>query len=299
MQKYYSLNNWAGNFLFQICITGSVVYLRPMFEVIGLRGDQKKELASIPLSMQSSFLQKDWFLGAMALIVILAGVGIYYKRRVDIAQLRKRQETQLEERTYDLKLLAQSLRSKKEQLERINIIVKSINSETNFISFLNTILEQFTVMKGVERARVLVLDKDSGHFGYKVAKGWDMANLMDDLSTTLAAFHADMQDHMNELTLVAMTEFGRRADENGSAGTDHGHGSCMFAMGGNIAGGQVITDWTDNELLHPDLLYRGDSLDVKIDYRDIVSEILQNRLNNTALSTVFPNYTPTFQGITL
>ncbi len=140
--------------------------------------------------------------------------------------------------------------------------------------------------------------------------GWDthnnqgviggyMANLMNDLSSTLAAFHTDMQANMNELTLLAMTEFGRRADENVSLGTDHGHGSCMFAMGGNIAGGQVLANWTNNELLHPDLLYQNDSLDVTIDYRDIVSEVLQNRVNNTDLGTVFPNYTPAFQGITV
>ena len=140
--------------------------------------------------------------------------------------------------------------------------------------------------------------------------GWDthnqqgvhggyMAGLMDVLSSTLAAFHLDMQNQMNNLTVLVMSEFGRRADENGSLGTDHGHGNCMFVMGGHIAGGQVIADWTSNELLHPDLLHDGDSLAVTIEYRDIVAEIVQNRLGNTDLATVFPNYTPTFRGITM
>ena len=47
----------------------------------------------------------------------------------------------------------------------------------------------------------------------------------------------------------------------------------------------------------PDLRYRGDSLDVTIDYRDILSEILQKRMNNNDLGTVFPNYTPNFQSV--
>lgn len=140
--------------------------------------------------------------------------------------------------------------------------------------------------------------------------GWDTHNeqgvftggmsvLMNNLSSNLAAFHTDMQTQMNGLTVLVMSEFGRRADENVSKGTDHGHGNFMLAMGGNIAGGQVIANWTDGELLHPDLLYQGDSLDVTIDYRDIVSEVLQNRLDNPDLAAVFANYTPTFQGITV
>ncbi len=140
--------------------------------------------------------------------------------------------------------------------------------------------------------------------------GWDthsqqgvftggMANQMAKLSSALVAFWLDMQSRINSLTVVVMSEFGRRADENGSLGTDHGHGNCMFAIGGGIAGGQVLADWTSGELLHPDLLHDGDSLEVTIDYRDILSEILQNRMDNTDLATVFPNYTPTFQGITV
>jgi uncharacterized protein (DUF1501 family) len=137
--------------------------------------------------------------------------------------------------------------------------------------------------------------------------GWDshegqvgqVTGLMSALSTALSAFHSDTQDHMNQITLVVMSEFGRRADENGSAGTDHGHGNCMLTMGGGIAGGQVLADWTSGELLHPDLLHQGDSLQVTIDYRDVLAEILQNRLQNTDLGAVFPNHAPMFHGVTV
>ncbi len=125
----------------------------------------------------------------------------------------------------------------------------------------------------------------------------ELAGLMTDLAGSLAAFHLDMQARLGNVTLVVMSEFGRRADQNSSLGTDHGHGNCMFVLGGNVAGGRVIADWTSGELLHPDLLYGGDSLAVTIDYRDILAEILQTRLQNNALDVVFPNYTPTFRGV--
>lgn len=106
---------------------------------------------------------------------ILSDLHKTYEEKID--EIKKRQERQLDDRTFDLRLLAKSLREKKEELEKINVIVKSINSEMNFVGFLNTILDQSKVIKGLERARVLVYDKDSDVFKYKVAKGWDIEKL--------------------------------------------------------------------------------------------------------------------------
>ena len=128
--------------------------------------------------------------------------------------------------------------------------------------------------------------------------GWDthfaqgsvgglMPNLMKDLAEGLAAFHADMFDYMNSLTTVTMSEFGRRASENGSLGTDHGHGSMMMVLGGNVAGCKVHGAWPglqDGQMVGP-----GD-LAVTTDYRDVLSEILVKRLNNPATYEIFPNY---------
>jgi len=138
--------------------------------------------------------------------------------------------------------------------------------------------------------------------------GWDthsqqgaidggMANNMNLLASGLRAFWLDLQNYMDRVSLVVQTEFGRRADENSSLGSDHGYATAMFAMGGNINGGQVITDWTDGELLHPDLLYNGDSLDMRVDYRDVLAEILDKRLDSQAMTTIFPNFTPTYRGV--
>ena len=75
--------------------------------------------------------------------------------------------------------------------------------------------------------------------------GWDhhsnmgpssgvLANMLADLSGGLEAFYTDLQAELGGVTLVVMTEFGRRVAGNGSAGTDHGHGSVMFVLGGNV-----------------------------------------------------------------
>lgn len=135
--------------------------------------------------------------------------------------------------------------------------------------------------------------------------GWDthftqgsttglMPNLMKDLAEGLAAFHADMADHMNKLTAVTMSEFGRRAYENGSLGTDHGHGSMMMVLGGSVDGGKVHGQWPGLE--EGQLIAPGD-LAATTDYRDVLSEILVKRLNNPAVSDVFPDYQPVMRNI--
>jgi uncharacterized protein (DUF1501 family) len=82
--------------------------------------------------------------------------------------------------------------------------------------------------------------------------------------------------------------------ENASAGLDHGHGNCMLVMGGHIAGGQVMTNWPGLAVPNLDT---GLDLAITIDYRDILGEILNLRMEDNDLPSVFPNFTPTFRGI--
>ena len=131
------------------------------------------------------------------------------------------------------------------------------------------------------------------HFAQGSTNGL-MPNLMKDLAEGLSAFHADMSDHMQQLTAVTMSEFGRRASENGSLGTDHGHGSMMMVLGGNVNGGQVHGEWPG--LREGQLIGPGD-LAVTTDYRDVLSEVLQKRMNNPAVSEILPGYEPKLPGI--
>jgi uncharacterized protein (DUF1501 family) len=125
------------------------------------------------------------------------------------------------------------------------------------------------------------------HFAQGVVDG-QMPNLMADLAEGLAAFHEDMADHLDNVTVVVMSEFGRRVKENASLGTDHGHGSAMFLMGGNVSGGKVHGIWPG--LANGQLFGPGD-LSVTIDYRDVLGEVIAKRMKNPLLAAVFPEYT--------
>ncbi len=110
--------------------------------------------------------------------------------------------------------------------------------------------------------------------------------LLETLAAGLAAFHSDMGPDMSRVTVVVMSEFGRRVEENANLGTDHGHGGAMFLMSGNLAQGPVFSHWPG---LGAEFLDRGD-LAITIDYRDVLSEILMQRLNNPQIEEVFPSF---------
>lgn len=113
------------------------------------------------------------------------------------------------------------------------------------------------------------------------------------IGDALSAFYADMGNQMRNITVVTMSEFGRRVEENGSSGTDHGHGNFMLVMGGGVRGGQVYANWPT---LAPSALNDGD-LQITTDYRDVLAEVVANRLGNPALDQVFPNFGVTPLGL--
>ena len=151
--------------------------------------------------------------------------------------------------------------------------------------FGNRLLELGQLIKSELTMEVVSLD-----FG-----GWDHHNnenqvlpgMLGDLATSLDAFMTDMGERMQNITLVAMSEFGRRAYENGSSGTDHGHGSFMFTLGGGVKGGQVYGDWPG--LGDGQLVYNGD-LDSTTDYRTVLGELLGSRFGVDDPDILFPDY---------
>jgi uncharacterized protein (DUF1501 family) len=112
-------------------------------------------------------------------------------------------------------------------------------------------------------------------------------NHLNVLGRGLHAFYSDLQEYMPNISVVTMSEFGRRVSENASSGTDHGHGNFMFVMGGGVKGGQVFARWPG---LAPEALSDGD-LEITTDYRDVLAEVIGGRLGNPALDQVFPNFT--------
>lgn len=126
--------------------------------------------------------------------------------------------------------------------------------------------------------------------------GWDhhenignvIGPLLDEMSRTLVAFDTDLGPRMANVTVVTMTEFGRRVQQNGSNGTDHGSGTIMLLLGGGVLGRQVVRAWPG--LRNQDLV-NGD-LKVTIDYRTVLSELIEQRMGGADLAAVFPGFTP-------
>lgn len=164
--------------------------------------------------------------------------------------------------------------------------------ETDFGLGLKQIATLINAEVGLEVAAIDLGGWDT-HFGQGGSEGL-MAGLIKELAGGLAAFHEDTANRADRLTLVVMSEFGRRVAENGSLGTDHGHGSMMMLMGGNVIGGRIHGQWpglSEGQLVGP-----GD-LAVTTDYRDVLAEVVAKRLNNPAVDQIFPDYTPTMRNV--
>ncbi len=131
------------------------------------------------------------------------------------------------------------------------------------------------------------------HFAQGSSEGL-MASLLKNLADGLSAFYQDLSDQTDRLLVVIMSEFGRRLRENGSLGTDHGHGGLMLLLGGHIVGGKVHGLWPG---LAPEQLIGPGDLAATTDYRDVLAEIILRRLNNPNLETIFPGYNPAFRGV--
>ncbi|MEE4271262.1 MAG: DUF1501 domain-containing protein [Thermoanaerobaculales bacterium] len=138
--------------------------------------------------------------------------------------------------------------------------------------------------------RVVAIDVDSWdtHENQGNGPGGVFNGLVSSFASGLSAFLTDMAARPvgERLTVVVMTEFGRRLVENGDAGTDHGHAAPMLVLGGNVVGG-LHGLWPG---LEPDELFEGVDLEVTTDYRQVLSEILIERLGNRRIGEVFPGY---------
>jgi len=134
------------------------------------------------------------------------------------------------------------------------------------------------------------------HEGLGTAEsGQRMFTHLGELAAALAAFATDLgPTGMQNMTLVTLSEFGRRVAENGSRGVDHGYGNAMLMLGGGVKGGTVYGAWPG---LAPAKLASGDLM-ATTDYRSVLAEVLQKRCRVGATSTVFPNVTPTAFGHT-
>ena len=133
--------------------------------------------------------------------------------------------------------------------------------------------------------------------------GWDthanqgaasgaLANRLTELASGLGALHKDLGSKMSDVLVLTMSEFGRTARQNGNRGTDHGHGTAFFALGGGVRGGRVLGDWPG---LSTEKLFEGRDLAITTDYRDFFAEACVRHMGvaEAELGKVFPGHVAT------
>ncbi len=125
-------------------------------------------------------------------------------------------------------------------------------------------------------------------------------DLAQQLGDAVAAFARDLGDRMNDVLVVTLTDFGRTAAENGTAGTDHGWANCMFLVGGAVRRGHaaaraagdssprmVVGRWPG---IAPDQLHERRDLLHTTDFRDVLGEVVGNFLGNDNIRAVLPSH---------
>jgi uncharacterized protein (DUF1501 family) len=128
--------------------------------------------------------------------------------------------------------------------------------------------------------------------------GWDthvnqggatgqLAQRLDDFSKSIAALVQDLGNRMSDVTVLTMSEFGRTARQNGNGGTDHGHATSMFVIGGDVKGKKVHGKWPG---LEPEQLNEGRDLALTTDFRSVFSEVAFKHLGAAKMDAVFPGF---------
>lgn len=193
-------------------------------------------------------------------------------------------------------------RSGKNALVNIEHIVSSLKNPSELESYKPlSSANYFSEWPGEDIAKSLkaVAQLIKMDIGLKVATvdydGWDMHDgqewkfpkWIEALSRNIQAFYNDINAYEKKVTVVLMTEFGRRLKANKNGGTDHGHGGVMMVLGGNVNGGKMYGKWPG---LANEELDKGVDLAVTTDYRTVLSEILIKRKLAEDHRMIFPKY---------
>jgi uncharacterized protein (DUF1501 family) len=158
--------------------------------------------------------------------------------------------------------------------------------------------------KGFELAaqRIGLLMQDKFNLGFVDVGGWDthvnqggadgyLANRIGELGRGLAALPAALGPQWNNTVVIVVSEFGRTFRENGDRGTDHGHGSVYWVLGGAVRGGRVAGPQVAVTQAN---LFQNRDWPVLTDYRALIGGVLGKSygLNQTQLTQIFPSAQP-------
>jgi uncharacterized protein (DUF1501 family) len=158
--------------------------------------------------------------------------------------------------------------------------------------------------KGFELAarRIGGLMKEHFNLGFVDVGGWDthvnqggaagyLAGRLGELGRGLAAFAKATGPAWNDTTVVVISEFGRTFRENGDRGTDHGHGSVYWVLGGSVKGGRIVGDQIKVE---QKTLFQNRDYLVLNEYRTVLSGLFRRiyGLGDERLQKIFPTVQP-------
>jgi uncharacterized protein (DUF1501 family) len=159
----------------------------------------------------------------------------------------------------------------------------------------------------LEARRMAGLMKDKFNIGFIDVGGWDthvnegnaqgqLANLLTGLGQGLAGFADQMDTGWNQTVVFVLSEFGRTFRENGTHGTDHGHGSVHWVLGGAVHGGRMVGDQV---AVTPNTLNQNRDFPVLTEYRSMLGGIFRHLygLDNARIQRVFPNAVPLDLGL--
>ncbi|WP_104036198.1 DUF1501 domain-containing protein [Vibrio jasicida] len=145
----------------------------------------------------------------------------------------------------------------------------------------------FLSAEGGPNISVLELGGWDTHAGQGAETG-RLANQLRKLDNGLANLKKALGDNWSKTVVMAASEFGRTAAENGTKGTDHGTANAMFIAGGAIEGGKVLGEFPG---LAQAELYEGRDLAPANDMRAVIKAVLQQHMSieSSALESVFPD----------
>lgn len=152
--------------------------------------------------------------------------------------------------------------------------------------------------RSLQQVAMLIKEGVGLEVAFTESGGWDthvrqgaesgpFAQRASDLARAVSAFWKDLGARRDDVVLLTMTEFGRTVAENGSGGTDHGHGSCLFVLGKEVRGGEV--HGTVPTLVSENL-YEGRDLPVTTDFRSVFSSVAIDHLGVSPEATLFPGW---------
>jgi uncharacterized protein (DUF1501 family) len=137
------------------------------------------------------------------------------------------------------------------------------------------------------RAAFLSVGGWDTHVAQGAARG-ALADRLRGLAGGLNALAGQLGEQLDHTVIVVLSEFGRTVRQNGTRGTDHGHGNVMWLLGGPVQGGRVAGEWPG---LEQSAQHDGRDLAVTTDFRQVLAEVLERhmRLDERALAQVLPD----------